>query len=238
MTRTTPVLGRRVQLALVSLALAATGCGVGAPASIDPSGVDGLEVPTPSPDSADFVEGVDNPRLPLSVGSEWTYETTSVSGVIATVTVTVAPETRDIAGVAATAVTTVTAQTEGRGDPVIGTDYFAQDRAGNVWAFGGPGWLAGVDDAQAGLVMPARPRVGDGFRREYAAGVAETSSEVLDVAASAQTRLDVWDDLVEIRDIDPLAGRLDARRFYATDVGLVLSETAEATTELLTHTPN
>ncbi len=41
------------------------GCG-SAPKEIDPTGVDGLVIPTPDPDPTDFVEGVDNRYLPLS----------------------------------------------------------------------------------------------------------------------------------------------------------------------------
>ena len=44
------------------------GCGVGEPRSIDPPGVDELEIPTPSPDPADFVRAIDNPWLPLRAG--------------------------------------------------------------------------------------------------------------------------------------------------------------------------
>ncbi|MGA8257268.1 MAG: hypothetical protein WB767_11915 [Nocardioides sp.] len=45
------------------------------------------------------------------------------------------------------------------------TDYFAQDTRGNVWWFGRADvWLAGADGAEAGLMMAANPRVGDGYR--------------------------------------------------------------------------
>ncbi len=238
MPRTTPTVRHRVLIALVALALAATGCGVGAPRSIDPSGIDGLEIPTPSPDSGDFVDRIENPRLPLAVGSEWTYERTRLTGRAATITVTVPAATREIDGVVTTPVTTTVAgRAERRGARASSTEYFAQDRAGNVWAFGADDWLAGVDGAEAGLVMPALPRVGDGFRQGYAAGVAESHSEVLDVATSAQSGTQGWDDVVEIRETDPLAPRRDALRFYAPGVGLVLSETAEATTALVSHAP-
>ena len=41
--------------------------------TIGPSGVDGLTIPTPTPDPADFVDVVDNPWLPLVADSVWTY---------------------------------------------------------------------------------------------------------------------------------------------------------------------
>ncbi len=223
---------RLVQVLLVPLALVATGCAVGEPRSIGPAGVDGLEIPTPSPDPADFVPTIDNPRLPLVAGSTWVYErTTGSAGRTVAVTVTVAEEPRTIAGVATTAVETVT----DRGAEAT-TRYLAQDRDGNVWSFGGDGWRAGEAGTRAGLVMPATPRVGDGFAQEDAAGVAEGRSEVLDVAASASAPYDSWTDLVEIRETSALAPGAETRRFYASGVGLVRSESADGVTALVSYT--
>ena len=81
-----------------------------------------------------------------------------------------------VAGVATTAVT----RTEPTGDQVV--DYYAQDRRGNVWWFGREGvWLAGEDGAQAGLAMPATPRLGDGWRAAY-------DADVVDVRMTVETR--------------------------------------------------
>ena len=71
--------GRRWYVALALMAaLGVGGCGDASPES-PPSGVDELVVPTPSPDPADFVTGVDNPWLPLAPGASWTYEATGVT---------------------------------------------------------------------------------------------------------------------------------------------------------------
>lgn len=61
---------------LLLAALSLTGC-VGPPPSIDPSGVDELQIPTPAPDPADFVATVDNAWFPLAPGSVWTYRSTA-----------------------------------------------------------------------------------------------------------------------------------------------------------------
>ena len=59
------------------------------------------------------------------------------------------------------------------------SDFFAQDRDGNVWWLGRAGeWEAGVDGARAGLVVPADPRVGDGYRMALLEGVVEDRAEV------------------------------------------------------------
>ncbi|WUJ69128.1 hypothetical protein OG809_28960 [Kribbella soli] len=68
------------------------------------------------------------------------------------------------------------------------SDYYAQDRCGNVWYFGEDtaeldshgrvvstegSFHAGVDGAQAGVLMQARPQLGRKFRQEWYAGEAE-----------------------------------------------------------------
>lgn len=228
--------GRRAQIALSALIAAilvsVAGCSAGEPRPIGPAGVDGLEIPTASPDPRDFVRVIDNPYLPLVAGSEWSYERVGAA-VSETITVAVSEETRIIAGVAATEVTTTVA---GR-RAATSTDFFAQDRSGNVWSFGSQDWLAGVEGAQAGLVMPRTPRVGDGFLERYAAGVAQLRSSVLDTSASASTAYGSWTDLVEVQEISGPGTGEESRRFYAPGVGLVLVETARARTELVSYTP-
>lgn len=67
-------------------------------------------------------------------------------------------------------------------------DYYAQDRCGNVWYFGentatvdehgrvvdtSGSFLAGVDGAEPGVFMQARPELGRKFRQEWYRGAAE-----------------------------------------------------------------
>ena len=55
------------------------GCaGVGQPAPYDSTGINGLVIPTPSPDADDFVGGVDNPWLPLEPQATWRYDVTEL----------------------------------------------------------------------------------------------------------------------------------------------------------------
>jgi hypothetical protein len=215
--------GRRRAAAALVLpgVLALTGCGFGAPRAAPPSGVDGLEVPTPAPDPADFVARVDNPWLPLAPGSRWTYRSSDGR----TVEVSV-PGTTRVAGVEATAVETVERSRRGR---VVeqSTSWFAQDRAGNVWHLGEEGvWRTGEDGALAGLAMPATPRVGDGFVQEQAAGVALDESRVLAVDARRSTLRRVYDDLVEVEETSPLEPGLTTVVFYAREVGMVVEESS------------
>jgi hypothetical protein len=218
-----------------SLPLLVGGCG-SAPEKSPPTGVDGLRIPTPSPDPADFVGGIDNPYLPLAPGNRWVYRSAGPDQERTTVTVTT--DTREVQGVATTVVHDVVRDSDG--EVVEDTfDWFAQDTAGNVWYFGedtteyddqgrpdhSGSWEAGVDGAQAGLVMPAQPRVGDGYQQESLPGVAEDRGEVLSVDESVNVPFGSFTDVLQTEDTTPLEPGLVEQKYYAPGVGLVLEET-------------
>lgn len=196
-----------------------TGCGSASEPS-PPTGVDELTIPSPSLDPDDFGDEVDNPWLPLEPGSEWVYRS-AVTGTDVIATVAVLEETREIQGVTATAVRTTVDR--GRGAVDEGTvDWFAQDDAGNVWHVAEEGrWEAGADGAEAGLAMPARPRVGDGYRTELAAGVAEGRAQVVALDSSASTPYGDLTDLLETEVTSLLDPVVVQRLFYARGIGLV-----------------
>lgn len=205
---------RAAGLATAAVLLAATWTGCGsASAPSPPSGVDGLVIPTPDPDPADFVAEVDNAWFPLRPGTRWEYDDGSTPAPSVVVTVVAGPQ---VAGVA----TTTRVRTPAAGATV--RDHFAQDRSGNVWWFGREGeWRAGEDGAEAGLAMPATPRVGDGFRSALTAQPAEvapmiTTVERLDEEVTVP--LASYDDTVVLEVSD---GVLTRTEVYARDVGLV-----------------
>ncbi|WP_432476862.1 hypothetical protein [Nocardioides sp. GXQ0305] len=236
--------------ALVLGGVGLTGCGAaGDPPTVSPGGVDMLQVPTPSPDPDDFVARVDNPWLPLLPGAEWVYESTDGE----TITVTVTDRTREVAGVTTTVVRDVV--TDEEGEVVEETDdWFAQDRAGNVWYFGedtveyddrgrpdrAGSWEAGVDGAQAGVVMLARPRRGDGYQQEYAAGEAEDRATVLALDEARAVGSESYTDLLLVEDTTPLEPGLVEHKYYARGTGLVFEETVSGgngEAELVEFTP-
>jgi hypothetical protein len=242
---------RRHAIATVVAASALiTGCG-SSPEKVDPAGVDELEIPTPSADPADFVEGIDNPWLPLTPGSTWTYRTTA--GDEETITVTVTDETREVQGVTTTVVLDVV--TDADGAVVEETyDWFAQDTDGNVWYFGedtteydelgrpdeAGSWEAGVDGAQAGIVMLADPRVGDGYQQEYYEGEAEDRGKVLSLDERVTIGLGTYDGVLQTEDTTPLEPGLTEHKYYVRGTGLVYEETVaggEDAAELVSHTP-
>jgi hypothetical protein len=206
---------RRATYAALALTvlLAVVGCGSASPQSV-PTGIDELVIPTPSPDPADFVRGVDNPWFPLPPGRTWRYR---VSGSTpGTLVITVEDSTHDVAGVA----TTPVSRTEPTGQQVV--DYYAQDQEGNVWWFGREGvWRAGQGGAEAGLAMPARPRLGDGWRAAYGAGLVDVRASVVSRDESGSTPAGGFTELLGIDVDDALAPDSKRRLFFAHGVGLV-----------------
>ncbi len=237
-------------LVLASVLLVA-GCGEGAlPVEYPPQGVDELTIPTPSPDPDDFVDGIDNPWLPLVPGSTWTYESTGEEP--ETVTVTVTDETRVVAGVTTTVVHDVVTGPDG--EVVEDTyDWFAQDEDGNVWYFGeqsteydeqgrpdpAGSWEAGVDGALAGLVMPADPRVGDAYEQESYPGEAEDRATVLSLDEQVTVPFGGYEDVLMTEDTTPLEPGIAEHKYYARGVGVVLERTVlggSESLELVEHT--
>jgi hypothetical protein len=196
-----------------------SGCGTASVPS-PPSGVDELTIPTPSPDPADFVTTVDNPWFPLAVGDSWAYAVSDADGSHRmTVTVEPGPE---IAGVT----TTSRVSTEPSG---VVTDWFAQDDHGNVWWFGRAGsWQVGEDGAEAGIAMLARPRVGDGYRMAYAAGVVEDTARVVALDGTTVVAAGSYDDLLRLEQRSALAPGATGELAYARGVGLVESSEVSA----------
>ena len=85
--------------------------------------------------------------------------------------------------------------------------------------------------------MPAHPRLGDGYVREHAPGVAEDQAEVLDLAATRALAVGadgvdgVDDRLLETADTSPLEPGRVQHTFYARGVGLVEQDTVTGGTE-------
>jgi hypothetical protein len=220
------------------------GCG-GSPAPLGPSGIDGLTIPTPRPDPADYVDRVDNRWFPLVTGTRWTYRLYTQTH-RDTVIATVLPGTRAVEGVATTAVRFAVRRSTG-GTTFAAVRWYAQDAAGNVWWFGQRvgrtfpidslatrSWRAGRRGAEAGLVMPAHPRVGDGFLNGSRPRVMERRSTVLSVDASVALPRGQYHHTVETRDLSALAPLGVVATYFAPGVGVVAQDTANTVNSELT----
>ncbi|GCD92198.1 hypothetical protein NLS1_42040 [Nocardioides sp. LS1] len=230
---------RRVLAALSLLLVLPAGLAAcaGGPPTVAPTGVDELTIPTPTPDPSDFVdpdtdESAVNPWFPLEPGRVWTYRRHELQDTYVE-RVTVTDRTRVVAGVTTRVV----------GDELVDTSqrvvssherYYAQDSLGNVWFFGVAGdWEAGAAGAEAGLAMPAHPRLGDGFVVDAGPGTAEDRAEVLALDAKRDVPAGSFDDLLEVEQTTPHQTGLVRRAYYAAGVGLVFQETVAGGTELV-----
>ncbi len=191
-------------------------------------------------DPAELGPDVTNPWFPLEPGTRWIYREVDEEGEVLEVVVTATSETRRIAnGVEARVVRdTVTLDGEVIEDTL---DWYAQDTAGTVWYLGEDtaefedgdltshegSFEAGVDDALAGVIMPADPAVGQSYRQEYYAGVAEDNGEVLALDATATVPAGSYEDLVQTADTNALEPDVLEHKFYARDVGVVLTVDVE-----------
>ena len=188
-------------------------------------------------DPGDFTANVDNPYWPLKPGTRWVYSETDTTGEELQVVVTVTNETKKIAnGITARVVRdTVTEE----GQLIEDTfDWYAQDSAGNVWYMGENtaefedgeiasregSFEAGVDGAQAGIIMPADPEPGMAYRQEYYEGKAEDNGEVIALDQQVQTPAGRYKGALMTRDTNAIEPAVNEYKLYAPGVGMVLAD--------------
>lgn len=186
-------------------------------------------------DPADFTADIDNPYWPMQPGTRWVYRETDARGNRQRVEVTVTDRTRTIRGIQARVVHDVVSE---RGEPVEKTlDWYAQDSAGSIWYLGeftreyGDGEAVstegsfeyGVDGAQAGVIVPAEPRPGCGYRQEYYQGQAEDRGRILSTRDDIKVSGERYRDVLATSDRVPLEPFVLEHKFYAKGVGPVLT---------------
>jgi hypothetical protein len=231
---------------LVAAAGAATACGSDpAPATAAPS--TSAAAPSTSAaalpqghekvnlDPANFTVDITNRWWPMEVGDRWVYEESDGKGGVLDIEVTVLDRTKTVAaGVEARVVHDVGTD---NGEVVEDTlDYYAQDADGNVWYLGEKtaeyengrlastegSWEAGVDGGQGGILLPADPQVGMGYRQEYLAGHAEDEGYILSTGEQVQVPAGLYKGTLMTRDTSPLEPKLVELKFYAAGVGPVM----------------
>jgi hypothetical protein len=253
---------RPTRVAATAMLLALVACGNDAagpstPASAGPSSTAVIDpgdggVYAPVIDPADFVTDIDNPYFPLVPGSRWEYRTTGSEG-NETDVVAVTSERKTVMGVSTTVVhDTVTAD---GGEVVEDTyDWYGQDKDGNLWYLGEDtkefehgkvkstegSWEAGVDGAEAGVLLPGEPEVGMSYRQEYYKGEAEDAGEILSLDERVEVTFGRFDHVLKTKDYTPLEPSLIEHKFYAKGVGPVLAVTVSGGSdreELLSFKP-
>ena len=191
--------------------------------------------------AAQFTTKIDNPYLPLAPGSRWVYRDT-LTGERNVVAVT--RRTKRIAnGVTARVVRDIVRR---HGRVTEDTfDWYAQDGRGNVWYMGedtkeyehgkvastAGSWEAGVDGAQAGIAMPAQPRVGRSYRQEFYAGQAEDNARVLSLDDQAEVPAGHYKRALLTKEWTPLEPAVLDHKLYVRGVGTVKEETVKGGSE-------
>lgn len=207
--------------ALLALALTAAACGGGGDNGTAAEGTTTAAAePGAAPDPGDCSAEIDNPLAPISSlsskvfeGSEKNPETDQI--ILTRSEQTRLEETDEIAGYPVTAVEAKGYEDGAQVDKTIA--YYTQCGDGSVWFVGEKSdeiedgevvasdeWQAGVDGAQAGLLMPADPKVGDTYQPERVPDVSETRSKVLQVGVSVTTKAGKFTDCIKTEDFSPL----------------------------------
>ena len=215
--------------AKTTLAIAALALALGVTAGAQGS-------PSTGRDRHGFTARVDNAWFPLRPGTRYAY-TGVKDGKPSHELVVVTHETRTIAGAPCVAVED-RLWLEGKLEERT-TDWYSQDRRGNVWYFGEStaeldrnghvtttegSWLAGVDGARPGIYMPAHPRVGQAARQEYYKGHAEDRFRVVAVLGTVASGTP---NSVVTEETTPLEPGVIDNKIYVRGIGTVTEVTVK-----------
>ena len=199
----------------------------------------------PRPPASDFSAQVDNPWLPFAPGTTFVY-TGVKDGKPARDIVFVTRKTTLIDGVPCVAISD-RLYLGGRLAERT-TDWYTQDKQGNVWYFGEAtaeldragrvtsregSWQSGRDGAEAGIFMPAHPRVGQSFRQEFYKGQAEDHFRVLDLHATVSVPYAKSTNALLTKEWTPLEPGVIDHKLYIRGVGNVEEQTIKGGDEHL-----
>jgi hypothetical protein len=116
------------------------------------------------------------------------------------------------------------------------TDYYSQDRCGNVWYFGEDtatldsnghvvstdgSFRAGVDGAQPGVYMQAHPQLGRVFRQEWSPGNAEDQFTALSTNASITVPYGAFRHTLRTQETTALEPSVVDNKYYVKGLGQV-----------------
>jgi hypothetical protein len=175
---------------------------------------------------------IDNIYLPLIPGVTMLYNGTSDGDPSRDVFV-VTNDTKEILGIT------------GKHEETT-NDWFAQDDNGNVWYMGEfttdlsnkgsheGSWEAGVKGAKAGIVMEAKPNVGDTYNQEFAKGVAEDKGTVLSLNKTVSVPSGTFSNVLKTKDFSPLEPDIVENKYYAQHVGQVKAISVKGESEVET----
>ena len=186
---------------------------------------------------------IDNMYLPLIPGVTMIYNGTSDGDPTRDVFV-VTNDTKEILGITARVVHD-DGYAKGKHEETT-NDWFAQDDNGNVWYMGEfttdlsnkgsheGSWEAGVKGAKAGIVMEAKPNVGDTYNQEFAKGVAEDKGTILGLNETVSVPFGTFSNVLKTKDFSPLEPDIVENKYYAQHLGQVKAISVKGESEVET----
>ena len=217
-------------LCAAAVVAVATASMVGAGAASRAGGATPYE---PVLDPANFVSVIDNPYYPLPVGRVLVYKGVR-DGRHQIDTVTVTNQTKVIEGITATTVTDVATTLSGKLLEKT-TDWYAQDKQGNVWYVGedtaaylpngqvdtSGSWTADVHDGEPGIIMEANPQIPDAYRQEYLKGQAEDTAWITGFGGSLSIPYGTVHNVLTSLEHTALEPDVVDLKIYAPGLGIV-----------------
>lgn len=225
-------IGLAAATAMVALSLTATSAEAAAPSCKLPVFGPGTDY-HPQIKPSDFSPSVTNPLFPLRPGRTLVYEGTK-DGRHARDTFLATSRTQVIDGV-----TTRVVEDRLYLNKVLEertSDYYAQDRCGNVWYFGEDtatldrkgnvvdtegSFRAGVDGAQPGVFMQADPELGRWFRQEWYQGHAEDTFRVINLSTPVTVPYGRFPDALQTEERTALEPDVLDNKYYVSGIGEV-----------------
>jgi hypothetical protein len=148
--------------------------------------------------------------------------------------VTVLNETKDVDGVT----TRVVEERESAGGELVevSRNFFAIcEETGSVFYFGEEvddydegeivghegAWLAGKNDAKAGIIMPGTPLLGARYFQEIAPEVAMDRAEIIEDDEELETPAGTFENVLVIRETTPLEPGVEEFKYHAAGIGLI-----------------
>jgi hypothetical protein len=128
------------------------------------------------------------------------------------------------------------------------TDWYAQDKAGDVWYFGeatavlnpdgtvkttGGSFQAGTNGARQGIFMPAEPRIGASYQQEFYKGHAEDHFQILTFSAHITTPGASSRHAMVTKETTPLEPGTVDHKTYVRGIGTVLEAAIKGGSERL-----
>ncbi len=192
-------------------------------------------------DPTNFVAKIDNPYFPLTPGTTKIFEGKTDAG-FEHEQMQVTFDTKVIMGVTCIAVKD-TVTLAGKLEEVT-TDWYAQDKQGNVWYFGEDSkaykngkvvstkgsWTAGVNSAYPGYVMKAQPTANETYRQEYQKGEAEDWATILNLNENATVPQGSYKNVRMTKEWSALENPpIFEYKYYAKGVGQIMTASGMGT---------